>query len=229
MVTARPIRRLGKPATDGPYNHYLHRPVSARVSPLVAPRMSANAATGWGLLAGLAAAAAAAAGWPIVAAVVITAFSVLSCVDGEVARLRGQTSRLGDFLDTMVDRIVECAFVLALAVDLRRTYPHWGPAAGLVLLAAVLLLVVSSEKFRSAFGRGYPKRQADGLFCWLTSGSDARFTLLSLGLVIEGVTGRAVVLLAAVLVVAGVSVLNLLWRLVAVVRLAGREAPGEAP
>jgi phosphatidylglycerophosphate synthase len=227
-VTARSsVRRLGKPATDGPYNHYLHRPLSAQVSTVLAPRLSPNAATGWGLVIGLAAAGAAAAGWSIAAAVLINAFGVMSCVDGEVARLRDETSKLGDFLDTMVDRIVECAFVLALAFALQRHYSQTGLTCGLALMSAVLLLVVSSEKYRSAFGHGYPKRRADGILCWVSSGSDARFTLLSVGLLIEGVTVHPAALLASVIIVAGVSVLNLLWRLIAVVRLAGRETSGD--
>jgi phosphatidylglycerophosphate synthase len=33
--------------------------------------------------------------------------SFFSCVDGEIARIQGRSSRIGDFLDTLTDRVVE--------------------------------------------------------------------------------------------------------------------------
>ena len=60
--------------------------------------------------------------------VFIQIFGIWSCVDGEIARLTKTTSRLGDFYDTMVDRIAEFLIVGTLMLSMYRVVPDvsWG-------------------------------------------------------------------------------------------------------
>ena len=106
--------------------------------------------------------------------VIIQLFGIFSCVDGEIARIQGRSSRIGDFLDTLTDRVVELLLVGAIAFSLRDQVDSASAlAAGLALLGGVFLLTTSSEKFRSAWQRGYPKRRLEKLFSLFCAGSDS--------------------------------------------------------
>jgi phosphatidylglycerophosphate synthase len=202
----------GKNASDGAYCQVVQRRISGFVSPWFARRMGPNAVTGLGLAVGLAASAAAVTGLFVVAAALIQLFGVLSCVDGEVARARGQTSPAGDFFDTMVDRIVEVLAIATIAAAAGLDGRPKALGAGMALTAAVLLLVVSTEKYRSAFGEGYPKRIWEPAFSWASAGSDGRLLILSCGLVAAAVTGSATALEVTLWSLAGFCGANLLWR-----------------
>ncbi len=66
----------------------------------------------------------------------IQVFGVFSCVDGEIARLRNEVSQLGDFLDTMTDRVTEAAIVLAMTVSIdAQIGGPWVPTANHVRVA----------------------------------------------------------------------------------------------
>jgi phosphatidylglycerophosphate synthase len=220
-ATARhhlPPRRLGKPHSDGPLNHYIHRPVSGLLSPPLAQICPANTVTGIALVVGLAAAACTAAGQLVGGALALQAFAVLSCADGEVARLRKQQSQLGDLLDTIVDRVVEAVVILAIGAWFARSLasPTEALLAALALLAGVMVLVTSSEKFRSATGAGYPKRAFEGPLAWLSAGSDARLTALSAALILQAAGVSALRLTVSGLAL--VCWLNAGWRVIAMAR-----------
>ena len=170
---------LAKPGSDGPFCFFVQRRVSILFSRALARSMSANAATGLDLAMGLAAAGLFLTDHWLAAVAMIHAFGVFSCVDGEIARLRGEVSQLGDFLDTMTDRVTEAALVLAITVSVDRLLGGpWVWPVGSALLCGAWLLTVSSEKFRSSYQRGYPKRRLEPLFAWLSAGSDVRRLLL---------------------------------------------------
>jgi phosphatidylglycerophosphate synthase len=81
----------------------------------------------------------------------IQVFGIFSCIDGEIARIQSRTSRIGDFMDTMTDRVTELALIGACAWSLgERVDPASEFTAGFALLGGVFLLTISSEKFRSA-------------------------------------------------------------------------------
>ena len=126
-------------------------------------------------------------------AAMIQLFGVFSCVDGEVARLRGEASRLGDFLDTLTDRVTEASIVVALTVSLAvKLGPDRAWPAGIALLSGVMLLALSSEKFRSTYRMSYPKRRLESVFAVLSAGSDARLLVLTLAVVIGQIGAEAV-------------------------------------
>jgi len=108
--------RLKKPQTLFP----LIRQISYRVSPvLAATPVSANQVTAISMVVGLAAA------WYFVlggyvnymtGAGLLLGCYVLDNCDGEVARIKGQSSEFGDKFDTFVDWIVHAAFFAALGI-----------------------------------------------------------------------------------------------------------------
>ncbi|WP_185832227.1 CDP-alcohol phosphatidyltransferase family protein [Streptomyces sp. WAC 04229] len=173
-----------KAAVDGAYCHTVQRRLSGLLSPLLARRFGPNTVTTFDLLTGIAAAACILTGQLLAGALLVQVFGVLSCCDGEVARIRGKQSAIGDFYDTMTDRIVETLLIIAFAVRLSSSVGQEALRAGLLALAGALLLAVSSEKFHSAFGTRYPKKHAEKPFIWISAGSDARLLVLTIALVL---------------------------------------------
>src|SRR5437879_4679764 len=124
----RPARRrlrrsLAKP-TDGPVSRRLNRPLSTRLSMLLAPlRLSPDLVSLGVFGLGLLSAMLLAGGAHLLAAVVVQATSVLDGVDGELARLQMRASPRGAMLDGVLDRWADTAIVAGLGV--------WALAQGL--------------------------------------------------------------------------------------------------
>jgi phosphatidylglycerophosphate synthase len=180
---------LAKPESDGTYCHYLQRRISVWFSVRLARYMGPNIATGLDLILGVSASLLALLDHWLWAAVLIQAFGIFSCVDGEIARIRGGTSKLGDFLDTLTDRVTELLLLGSIAFALsQRVDPTDALAACFALLGAVFVLTTSSEKFRSAFQAAYPKKRLERFFSLFCAGSDSRLLMLSIGLVVSDLT-----------------------------------------
>jgi phosphatidylglycerophosphate synthase len=198
--------------TDGGYcqavQRRLSRPLSARLGRWLSPSWVTFA----DFAAGVLAVALVLTGAYIAAAVAIQAFGVLSCVDGEVARLRRQVSRMGDYFDTMVDRSVELGVLAAALLRGLAMGLPWLSSLGFALLGGVALLMLSSEKYRSVHHTSYPKRSLELPFLWITSGSDARMLVVSLLLVVAAVRPAALPLGLAALAAAVYA--NLAYRFV---------------
>ena len=161
--------------------------------------------------------------------VMIQLFGIFSCVDGEIARIQDRSSRIGDFLDTLTDRVVELLLVGAIAFSLRdRVDSASALAAGFALLGGVFLLTTSSEKFRSAWQRGYPKRRLEKLFGLFCAGSDSRLLMLSIGLVVSDLTGEGSFLLWLLWALAAAACVNFLVRIGLVYRHYGSGNPPES-
>ena len=176
--------------------------------------MGANAATGLDLIFGVAAAVLVLLDHWLWGVVMIQLFGIFSCVDGEIARIQGRSSRIGDFLDTLTDRVVELLLVGAIAFSLRdRMEDPAALTAGFALLGGVFLLTTSSEKFRSAWQMGYPKRRLEKLFGLFCSGSDSRLLILSIGLVVSDLTGEGSFLLWLLWALAAAACVNFLVRI----------------
>lgn len=211
----------GKEDSDGAFCQLVQRPIARPIARMVARHVGPNAVTAADLVTGLAAAFALGAGLDLAAVALAQAYGVLSCVDGEVARLRRSVSRLGDYFDTMVDRLVELALVAALAASLARDLSGREPIiAALALATATAMMTLSTEKFRSAFEHSYPKRRLEPLFTWVSSGSDARLLVVSIGIVAAYVTGEPRVLLGTMWLLVTLLCLNLVLRFARIARLA---------
>ena len=205
---------LAKPESDSFYSYHIQRRISAWFSVRLAGRMGANAATGLDLLFGVAAAVLVLLDHWLWGVVMIQLFGIFSCVDGEIARIQGRSSRIGDFLDTLTDRVVELLLVGAIAFSLRdRMEDPAALTAGFALLGGVFLLTTSSEKFRSAWQMGYPKRRLEKLFGLFCSGSDSRLLILSIGLVVSDLTGDGLFLLWLLWALAAAACVNFLVRI----------------
>ena len=220
---------LAKPESDGFYCYHIQRRISAWFSVRLAGRMGANAATGLDLVLGVAAATLVLLDHWLWGVVMIQLFGIFSCVDGEIARIQGRSSRIGDFLDTLTDRFVELLLVGAIAFSLRdRVDSASALAAGFALLGGVFLLTTSSEKFRSAWQRGYPKRRLEKLFGLFCAGSDTRLLMLSIGLVVSDLTGEGSFLLWLLWALAAAACVNFLVRIGLVYRHYGSGNPPES-
>ena len=207
---------LAKPESDGFYCYHIQRRISAWFSVRLAGRMGANAATGLDLILGVAAATLVLLDHWLWGVVMIQLFGIFSCVDGEIARIQGRSSRIGDFLDTLTDRVVELLLVGAIAFSLglhEWVDPASALAAGFALLGGVFMLTTSSEKFRSAWQMGYPKRRFEKLFGLFCAGSDSRLLMLSIGLVVSELTGDGSFLLWLLWALAAAAYVNFLVRI----------------
>jgi len=220
---------LAKPESDGFYCYHIQRRISAWFSVRLAGRMEANAATGLDLIFGVAAATLVLLDHWLWGVVMIQLFGIFSCVDGEIARIQGRSSRIGDFLDTLTDRVVELLLVGAIAFSLRdRVDSASALAASFALLGGVFLLTTSSEKFRSAWQMGYPKRRFEKLFSLFCAGSDTRLLMLSIGLVVSDLTGEGSFLLWLLWALAAAVCVNFLVRIGLVYRHFGSGNPPES-
>jgi len=205
---------LAKPDSDGAYCYHVQRRISIRFSVQLASYMGPNVATGLGLIFGVAAAVLVLLDHWLLGAVLIQVFGIFSCIDGEIARIQDRSSKIGDFLDTLTDRVTELLLVGAIALSLSaRVDPASALTAGFALLGGVFVLTTSSEKFRSAWRMGYPKRRLErllGLFC---AGSDSRLLMLSIGLVVSEFTRDGSFMLWLLWILAAVTYANFLVRL----------------
>jgi phosphatidylglycerophosphate synthase len=131
-VLERQIRKSVQ--LDGVVTYYAVRPLIRPLSrALLDTRVSPNQVTVAALVAGLCAAACAFAGGrgPTIAAGLLYWFGfALDCVDGELARMRISSSKLGEWLDAMADEISGYAMLAGLGVGLWRD----GAAASWLLI-----------------------------------------------------------------------------------------------
>ena len=192
-------RSLAKP-TDGPVSRRLNRPISTRLSMLLAPlRLSPDlvsfAVFGLALLT----AVLLATGAQLVGAVLAQATSVLDGVDGEVARLQLRASPRGAMLDGVLDRYADTAIVAGLGV--------WSlmqglqPAAALVLTAAATatsLLSMATKDRAAALGLPRLPERALG---YLLGGRDGRLLTVA----VFAVVGHPALGLLAITLTAGVT------------------------
>ena len=208
---------LAKPESDGVYCYHIQRRISVWFSVRLAGRLGANAATVLDLMFGVAAAMLVLLDYWLWGVVLIQVFGIFSCVDGEIARIQDRSSRIGDFLDTLTDRVTELLLLGAIAFSLcervDRVDRESALTAGFALLGGVFVLTTSAEKFRSTWQMGYPKRRFEKLFGLFCSGSDSRLLILSIGLVVSDLTGDGLFLLWLLWALAAAACVNFLVRI----------------
>ena len=204
------LHPLEKPS-DGPVALLINRRISRPISrPLAGLGVPPSAATFMALAAaGLAAAAFALHIWWL-GGVLLQFSSILSGVDGEIARRTGSESRFGDFLDTTVDRLAEYAGLLAIAYGLEEAWGSWAWFVGLLAIGGTFMLASASEKYRSTMHQNYPKRQLEPLFAYLSSGRDVRIFYLMLGAI--AATWNVDIMFWTVVALAALLHANFVWR-----------------
>jgi phosphatidylglycerophosphate synthase len=209
---------LAKKASDGKYCYIVQRRISLYISLFcVRKGISANAATAIDMLFAILAAWSLSQGYYLAGVILIQVFGLWSCVDGEIARLTKSPSQLGDFYDTMTDRLAEVLIFAGLLYSMPSDgagYP-WGTLF-FCYIAMVLLITASSEKFRSVYHKNYPKREREGLFSWLCAGSDTRFLYLSVALLAYAFTGNVMIIkwwLLAMSFLLGINFAFRMWKM----------------
>jgi phosphatidylglycerophosphate synthase len=133
---------------DGIVSRYLNRPISRPIARLLRPTpITPNAVTIFTLLLSVVAGLLTAAGWNIAGGVLIQAVSVVDGVDGELARLKNMSTRLGAVLDALTDRYADVIMIGGMTVYAVRFENHGQPElAG--MLAALAALTVSYSRAR---------------------------------------------------------------------------------
>jgi phosphatidylglycerophosphate synthase len=130
-------------STDGLISRAINRRISLLVTrSLLETSLTPNQMTGVASLFGLAAIAVVAwggAAWFIPGALLLQAQSILDGCDGEISRLKYIRSRLGEWLDQVIDDLVNLGFFVATGLALYRV--GWGPALTLTLVGTVLHLI----------------------------------------------------------------------------------------
>jgi phosphatidylglycerophosphate synthase len=109
-----------------------------------------NLLTVLGAFVSVLAAAAFAAGWFVAGGVGILAGGFFDLVDGVVARHHGTSTRFGAFLDSTLDRLVDMALLLGIALHFAQV-----GRPGVVLLAGVALIATVLVSYSKACAERY--------------------------------------------------------------------------
>ena len=162
---------------------YAYRPISTRMAAgLARTGVTPNQVTYASAAMSFGGGAAFAVRWFVLGALLTLLGSLTDCVDGDLARISGRTSRAGSYLDHVFDRWTDAALIIGLTFsDLSRLAP-----IGFCALVGT---------FMTSYTR--TKAQALGTDCQVGIGSrDTRMLIL----VAAGIIGRPVVGLVAVAV-----------------------------
>jgi choline kinase/phosphatidylglycerophosphate synthase len=191
-------RSLGKDA-DGPVSRWLNRPLSTRLSMLLAPlRPSPDLVSLVAFAFGLAGAVLLAVGQGLAGGLLVHASSVADGVDGEVARLQLRGGPRGALLDGVLDRVGDAAILAGLGLWALDGRPPEGVLVLTVAATAGALLSMASKDRAAALGLPPAPERTLG---WLLGGRDGRLLLVAVGAVL----GAPVAALAAVTATSGLS------------------------
>ncbi len=145
------VKRSVKGRGDGLVSRWLNRRVSTWVSRYLVGHLTPNQATILTTLLGLIAAFLLFYS-PAWGAVLYQISSMLDGIDGEIARASLRASPFGGWLDSVLDRVVDFSFLLALGL----IFPPQGASEFALYLSAVfgsVMVSYTSERYRGAFGR----------------------------------------------------------------------------
>jgi choline kinase/phosphatidylglycerophosphate synthase len=119
------IATLGKPE-DGIVSRYINRPISKSISRwLVKTPLSANMVTLLNMILGIIGGALAVIGgyWLfLISALLFQVNSIIDGTDGEIAHLKFQKSKRGQWWDTIADNIVYLVLISGLTIGIKRTH-----------------------------------------------------------------------------------------------------------
>lgn len=135
------IRKQILQNTTGIIARHINKKISLPISFWIArhTHLRPNQITYFNILVGLLCFPAAAHGTLFsifLSAAILQLASVLDGVDGEVAKLTGQASYWGQWLDTFSDNVTFVAFLSGLTIGLHKLYPH----ASVLIMSAITFL-----------------------------------------------------------------------------------------
>ena len=163
--------------------------------------LTPNAVTVLGFFLTLVVAGVLASGRLLLAGILLIFTLAFDAVDGTLARLTGQTSRFGAFLDSTLDRWAEVVLFVAIAWVLLQSNDQIGVMLAIVALGMSLLV-------------SYTRARAEGIGLQCKEGLMTRFerlVLLIAGLILEQLTWS----LAIIAVLAGITAVQRIvvtWR-----------------
>lgn len=177
-----------------PLTRYVYRPLSVptaallsktKITPTHVTLFSGFLSTAGGVAFGFR--------WFLLGAALTLLGSITDCVDGDLARALGQSSKAGSYLDHVLDRWTDAALIIGLTLS---DVSSLGPVGLFALLGT----------FMTSYAR--TKAQAVGTDCEVgLAGRDARMLIL----VVAGVLGAALVGLVTVAVLGLITAVYRMW------------------
>lgn len=127
-AAARLLYRIVHKPQDNAITRYLYRPVSFPLTKLfvrtpITPNQI-SILTAVIVLIGLYVTALGSMNEAILGTAIVLAAAYVDCCDGEVARLKLLSSKLGAWLDTVIDELSSLGYMVAMGIHCRR---YWGP------------------------------------------------------------------------------------------------------
>ena len=186
---------LGDKSTDGPVSRYLNRPLSMLLSRhLVKLPVTPNHISVFSFLCSLLAAGLFAFGGSLsllLGGVLAQFASIVDGCDGEVARLKYQTSDFGGWLDAVLDRYADAFLLFGLTFHLLAAEANaWVLFTGFMAIIGSFMLSYTADKYDSLMR----KRIEAGGKGRLRMGRDVRVFLIFLGAVTNLVLPTLVVI-----------------------------------
>jgi 1L-myo-inositol 1-phosphate cytidylyltransferase / CDP-L-myo-inositol myo-inositolphosphotransferase len=174
---------LGKEG-DGPVSRYLNRPISTRLSMVLAPlRLSPDLVSVVVALVAVAAAWLLASGDGVLGGALAQVTSVLDGVDGELARLQVRAGPRGALLDGVLDRLTDAAILAGLGIWALDSSQSPSVVLGLTVAAtAGAMLSMASKDRVAALGLLPAPERAIG---FLLGSRDGRLLLVAIGAILH--------------------------------------------
>jgi phosphatidylglycerophosphate synthase len=154
----------------------------------------------------------------LVGGIVVFLGGAFDMFDGTLARATNQVSKLGAFMDSVFDRWGEAIVYLGIVTGAVLAVPQGGDVA---IVGPDLVAILGAAAMGSAFMVSYARAKSEGL--GFTEGTgmaavgimprEVRLVVLSLGLVITGITGSFLALVIALAVITIGSILTVIQRI----------------
>jgi len=219
------INNLDKKGEDGFVSRYINRPLSRKITGLIAdwpvtPNQVSIAAFALGLIASFMFTLGSYA-WELFGGMLVQLSSVIDGCDGELARLKFRTSHFGAWFDTILDRYADS--ILALGIS----YGYWTRSHSVLAWLGGILAITGFILFsytRKEYSLRYRTEKAPSKIYWFGK-RDIRLFVLFLGALV-GLPFAALVSMGLL------SHLGIAWMLLAVRRqeqrakFYWRKAPG---
>lgn len=142
------VKTAIKGAGDGFISRNLNRKVSTRISPYLVDKFTPNQITVFTSLLGMLSAVIAFFS-PALGGILLQISSMLDGLDGEIARAQMRTTKFGAWLDSVLDRYVDFAFLSALAFYIK---PSWAFMPWVFLaLFGTIMVSYSTERYKGAY------------------------------------------------------------------------------
>ena len=139
------VKNSVKVVGDGIVSRHFNRKISTRISAFLVNKLTPNQMTAISFLVGIASALVAFIDIRL-GGLIYQLSSILDGCDGEIARASLKTSKLGGYIDSMLDRFVDFIFLAVLAI----THPITLIPALFAIFGSVMVSY-STEKYRADF------------------------------------------------------------------------------